>query len=157
MERVKFIEMVRNKVVGLTNELMPLAEGALHSNEQLVVTVSVVMVPNLVVVAQDSIGSEHDRILNMTFRAFVNQKLKGDRRIGGIPFFHGHLNGNPSDPHYGGAPADFKNYSTFGDIPMRVLINRDEFDLLRIRGVSTKALKALKEILGGYGLSIKKQ
>jgi hypothetical protein len=135
---------------------MPLAGGALMPNEQLYVSITVVTTPDLIVEINDPQPDRRPDILKMTFREFVCRKLNDDKRIAGIPFFHGHLNADPKDPKYCGAPDSLKKFSTFGDIPMEHLIAHPELYLLRIRGVSRKAVEALKNILMDHRLSLAK-
>ena len=96
------------------------------------------------------------RVLEMTFKDFVNERLHNDSRIRGIPLFHGHCGIGPNDYGTWGWPDEFVGYKTYGDVPIKVFVRLSEHQLLRIKSVSTKALRVLNEVLVEYGLSLKK-
>lgn len=92
-----------------------------------------------------------NELLSMTFRQLVKQKLKKDRRIKGIPFFHGHLNFDINDTYL---PEDFRKYGTLGDVPLSVLIAQTEWEFLKMKGVARKAILALRAVLSDFNLKI---
>lgn len=92
------------------------------------------------------------RILNLTLREFVQNELKRDCRIVGLPFFHSILDMPPAYPYHGSIPS-FENYKTVGDIPMKILIRAGDTQRSRIQGCGPKTLLVLSTILGDYDYS----
>ncbi len=145
-EETATVIAIRLNLIGATQAIiMDLREGVGESTKVSLL----VYIPTK---TERPLESSNTESSNLTLREVVRQlRSQGDRRIIGIPLFRSRLD----DPELS-LPKHCESYKTLGDVPLSIIAQSTELDMLRMRKLGDKGLRALQSILADHGLRLQK-